>query len=217
MVTGASQADGAILLISAKKGEYEAGTNPGGQTREHAFLAYTLGVRQIVVAINKMDDPTVNWSEQRYQEVKDGVTTLLKLVGYDVSKVAFVPTSGWSGDNLVKRSTNMPWYKGPSSKVTRHLSFPSQPINLASPYGDHTIRGATHRQGWTGVLKVNDDIVFMPSGEKGKVNSIEPHTPRAGWPGDLSVQRQGRRARFGAAGREPHQHPARSRRLGKVS
>jgi elongation factor 1-alpha len=83
MVTGASQADGAILMISAKRGEYEAGTNPGGQTREHAFLAKTLGVNQLVVAVNKMDDPSVDWSEQRFEEVKDGISELLKKVGYD--------------------------------------------------------------------------------------------------------------------------------------
>ncbi|MCK4703392.1 elongation factor 1-alpha, partial [Candidatus Bathyarchaeota archaeon] len=101
MVTGASQADGAILMISAKRGEYEAGTNPGGQTREHAFLAKTLGVDQLVVAVNKMDDPSVDWSEQRFEEVKDGISRLLKMVGYDPSKISFVPTSGWTGDNLV--------------------------------------------------------------------------------------------------------------------
>jgi elongation factor 1-alpha len=103
MVTGASQADGAILLISAKRGEYEAGTNPGGQTREHAFLAKTLGVDQMVVAVNKMDDASVDFSEQRFEEVKDGVSRLLQMVGYDVSKIKFVPTSGWTGDNLVQK------------------------------------------------------------------------------------------------------------------
>ena len=185
MVTGASQADGAILLISAKKGEYEAGTNPGGQTREHAFLAYTLGVRQIVVAINKMDDPTVAWSEQRYQEVKDGVTTLLKLVGYDTSKTNFVPTSGWGGDNLVKRSANMTWYKGPTLlEALDNFVMPSKPTDkpLRLPVQEvYTIRGVgTTPVGKveTGVLKVGDDVVFMPSGEKGKVNSIETHYTR---------------------------------------
>ena len=109
MVTGASQADGAVLMISAKRGEYEAGTNPGGQTREHAFLAKTLGVNQLVVGVNKMDDASVNWSQQRYEEVKDGMSRLLKMVGYDPSRIHFVPTSGWTGDNLVQKSGNMPW------------------------------------------------------------------------------------------------------------
>jgi elongation factor 1-alpha len=185
MVTGASQADGAILLISAKKGEFEAGTNPGGQTREHAFLAKTLGVNQIVVAVNKMDDPTVAWSEQRFQEVRDGVTRLLQMVGYDTSKTNFVPTSGWGGDNLVKRSPNMPWYKGPTLlEALDNFVMPSKPTDkpLRLPVQEiYTIRGVgTTPVGKveTGTLKVGDDIVFMPSGEKGKVNSIETHYTR---------------------------------------
>jgi elongation factor 1-alpha len=185
MVTGASQADGAILLISAKKGEFEAGTNPGGQTREHAFLAYTLGVRQIVVAVNKMDDPSVAYSEQRFQEVKDGVTQLLKLVGYDTSKTNFVPTSGWGGDNLVKKSANMPWYKGQTLlESLDNFVMPPKPTDkpLRLPVQEvYTIRGVgTTPVGKveTGVLKINEDVVFMPSGEKGKVNSIETHYTR---------------------------------------
>jgi elongation factor 1-alpha len=193
MVTGASQADGAILLISAKKGEFEAGTNPGGQTREHAFLAYTLGVRQVVVAVNKMDDPTVAWSEQRFQEVRDGVTTLLKLVGYDTSKTNFVPTSGWGGDNLVKRSANMAWYKGPTLlEALDNFVMPAKPFDkpLRLPVQEvYTIRGVgTTPVGKieTGMLKLNEDVVFMPSGEKGKVNSIETHYTRmeSAGPGD---------------------------------
>ena len=185
MVTGASQADGAILLISAKKGEYEAGTNPGGQTREHAFLAKTLGVNQVVVAVNKMDDATVAWSEQRFQEVKDGMIRLLQMVGYDTSKTAFVPTSGWGGDNLVKRSTNMPWYKGPTLiEALDTFVMPPKPTDkpLRIPVQEiYTIRGVgTTPVGKveTGVLKVGDDISFMPSGERGKVNSIETHYTR---------------------------------------
>jgi elongation factor 1-alpha len=182
MVTGASQADGAILMISAKRGEYEAGTNPGGQTREHAFLAKTLGVNQIVVAINKMDDASVNWEQTRYEEVKDGVSRLLKQVGYDASKIHFVPTSGWTGDNLVKKSENMPWYTGPTLlEALDDFQLPPKPTDkpLRIPVQEiYTIRGVgTTPVGKveTGELKPGDDIIFMPSGEKGKVNSIETH------------------------------------------
>jgi elongation factor 1-alpha len=182
MVTGASQADGAILMISAKRGEYEAGTNPGGQTREHAFLAKTLGVNQMVVAVNKMDDPSVDWSEQRYEEVKDGITRLLKMVGYDPSKISFVPTSGWTGDNLVDKSDKMPWYKGPALlEALDTFELPPKPTDkpLRIPVQEvYTIRGVgTTPVGKveTGVMKPGDDIIFMPSGEKGKVNSIETH------------------------------------------
>ncbi|HDJ21904.1 MAG TPA: translation elongation factor EF-1 subunit alpha [Candidatus Bathyarchaeota archaeon] len=182
MVTGASQADGAVLMISAKRGEYEAGINPGGQTREHAFLAKTLGVDQLVVAINKMDDPSVNWSQQRYEEVKDGVSRLLKMVGYDVSKIHFVPTSGWTGDNLVTRSDKMPWYDGPSLlEALDEFKVPPKPIDkpLRIPVQEvYSIRGVgTTPVGKveTGVLKPGDEIIFMPSGQVGRVNSIETH------------------------------------------
>ncbi len=95
MITGASQADVAILVISAKKGEFEVAIGPGGQAREHAYLARTLGVKQLVVAINKMDDQTVKYTEERYKEARKELEGLLKTVGYDVSKINFVPTSGW--------------------------------------------------------------------------------------------------------------------------
>jgi elongation factor 1-alpha len=182
MVTGASQADGAILMISAKRGEYEAGTNPGGQTREHAFLAKTLGVDQIVVAINKMDDASVEWSENRYEEVKDGISKLLKMVGYATDNIHFVPTSGWTGDNLVNKSENMPWYKGPTLiEALDNFKLPPKPTTkpLRIAIQDvYTIRGVgTTPVGKveTGELKPGDDIIFMPSGERGKVNSIETH------------------------------------------
>ena len=106
MITGASEADVAILVVSVKPGETEAATDPGGQAREHAFLARTLGVGQIVVALNKMDD--VGYAEARFKEVKENVEKMLKLVGYNTSKVNFIPVSGWKGDNLVKKSENMP-------------------------------------------------------------------------------------------------------------
>jgi elongation factor 1-alpha len=112
MITGASQADAALLVVSAKTGEYEVAIQPGGQAREHAFLLMTLGVRQLVVAINKMDDPTVNWSQKRFEECKNGIIRLLKTIGYNVEKIPIVPVSGWTGDNIVKPSEKMPWYKG---------------------------------------------------------------------------------------------------------
>ena len=185
MVTGASQADAAIIFVSAKRGEYEAGTNPGGQTREHAFLAKTLGVDQMVVAINKMDDPTVNWGQERYDLVKDGVSRLLKMVGYNVSKVHFVPTSGWTGDNLVKRSEKMPWYDGPTLyEALDYFEIPSKPIDkpLRIPVQEtYSIRGiGTVPVGRveTGVLYLNKTLIFMPSKLSGEVKSIETHYVR---------------------------------------
>jgi elongation factor 1-alpha len=193
MITGASQADGAILFVSAKRGEFEAGIGPGGQTREHAFLAFTLGVNQLVVAINKMDDPTVNWSEERYNEVKNEVARMLKMVGYKVEKIPFVPTSGWTGDNLVKPSDKMPWYKGPTLlEALDTFEVPPKPLDkpLRIPIQDvYSITGVgTVPVGRveTGVLKEGDMVIFMPANKQGEVKSIEMHhtrIPRAE-PGD---------------------------------
>jgi len=185
MITGASQADAAVLFVSAKKGEFEAGIGPGGQTREHAFLAFTLGVKQIVVAVNKMDDPSVNWSQERYEEIKKEISRMLKLVGYNVDKIHFVPTSGWTGDNLVKKSDKMPWYKGPTLyEALDSFEIPPKPIDkpLRIPIQDvYTITGVgTVPVGRveTGVLKEGDKIIFMPAKKVGEVKSIETHHVR---------------------------------------
>ena len=97
---------------STKSGETETPTDPGGQAREHAFLSRTLGVGRSTVALNKMDDS--KYSEARYPEVKETVEKMLRLVGYNTTKINFIRVSGWKGDNLVKKSENMPWYKGPT-------------------------------------------------------------------------------------------------------
>ncbi|MEM3577292.1 MAG: translation elongation factor EF-1 subunit alpha [Candidatus Bathyarchaeia archaeon] len=193
MITGASQADGAILFVSAKRGEFEAGIGPGGQTREHAFLAFTLGVRQLVVAVNKMDDASVNWSEERYNEIKNEVSRMLRMVGYKVEKIPFVPTSGWTGDNLVKPSEKMPWYKGPTLiDALDTFEIPPKPLDkpLRIPVQDvYSITGVgTVPVGRveTGVLKEGDVVIFMPANKQGEVKSIEMHhqrIPRAE-PGD---------------------------------
>ena len=193
MITGASQADAAILFVSAKKGEFESGIGAGGQTREHAFLAFTLGVRQLVVAINKMDDPSVNWSKERYDEIKNEVSRMVRLVGYNPAVINFVPTSGWTGDNLVKKSDKMPWYTGPCLyDALDKLTIPPKPTDkpLRLPIQDvYTITGVgTVPVGRveTGVLKEGDTLLFMPSNVSGEVKSMETHhvrIPRAE-PGD---------------------------------
>jgi len=193
MITGASQADAAVLFVSSKKGEFEAGIGPGGQTREHGFLAFTLGVRQLTVAINKMDDPSVNWSKERFEEIKNEITRMLKLVGYNTAKIAFVPTSGWTGDNLIKSSAKMPWYKGPTLySALDTFEMPPKPVEkpLRLPVQDvYTITGVgTVPVGRveTGVLKEGDMVVFMPANVSGEVKSMETHhvrIPRAE-PGD---------------------------------
>jgi elongation factor 1-alpha len=180
MITGASEADASILVVSVKPGETEAATEPGGQAREHAFLSRTLGVGQIVVALNKMDD--VNYGEARFNEVKEIVEKMLKMVGYNTAKVNFIPVSAWKGDNLVKKSENMAWYKGLTlAEALDSFTPPEKPINkpLRIPVQDvYTITGVgTVPVGRveTGKMKTNDKVIVMPSGVPGEIKSIETH------------------------------------------
>jgi elongation factor 1-alpha len=173
MITGASQADAALLVCSAKEGVQE-------QTKEHVFLIKVLGVTQIVAAINKMD--SVNYEEAKYNETKENLSKLLKSVGYDTSKILFVPTSGYVGDNVFKKSENMAWYTGPTLfGAFDTLQLPAKPIDkaLRLPVQDvYTITGiGTVPVGRieTGVMKVGDKVVFEPSGVSGEVKSIEMH------------------------------------------
>ncbi len=185
MITGASQADAAVLVVSAKEGEYDVAVSPGGQAREHAFLLMTLGVRQLVVALNKMDDSTVNWSQKRYEKCKEELTALLKTVGFDVSKIPIIPVSGWKGDNLVKASENMPWYKGstllealdtftvPSKPLDKPLRIPVEAVYTITGIGTVPVGRVE-----TGVLKEGQVVVFMPSNKSGECKSIETHHVR---------------------------------------
>ena len=180
MITGASEADAAILVVSVKPGETEAATEPGGQAREHAFLSRTLGVGQIVVALNKMDD--AGYTEARFKEVKDIVEKMLKMVGYNTTKVNFIPVSAWKGDNLVKKSENMSWYKGPTlAEALDSFIPPEKPINkpLRIPIQDvYSITGVgTVPVGRveTGIIKANQKVIVMPAGVTGEVKSIETH------------------------------------------
>lgn len=180
MITGASEADAAILVISVKPGEMEAALESGGQGREHAFLARTLGVNQLVVALNKMDD--AGYQEARFKEAKDATEKMLKLVGYNTAKINFIPISGWKGDNLVKKSTNMAWYKGPTLAESLDLFEPAEkPVGkpLRIPVQDvYSITGVgTVPVGRveTGRMKPNDKVIVMPSGAVGDIKSIETH------------------------------------------
>ncbi|RLE60264.1 MAG: translation elongation factor EF-1 subunit alpha [Thermoprotei archaeon] len=191
MITGASQADAAVLVVSAKEGEFEAGISPAGQTREHVFLAKTMGVDQLMVCINKMD--TVNYSKERYEEIKKILTRLLKMVGYKVDEIAFIPTSAWYGDNVTKKSDKTPWYDGPTMlEAFDNFKEPPRPIDkpLRIPIQDvYTIKGVgTVPVGRveTGVLRVGDKVIFNPPKVVGEVKSIETHhTPiQEAVPGD---------------------------------
>ena len=180
MITGASEADCAVLVLSAKEGETDTAVAPGGQAREHAFLLKTLGVNQLIVAINKMD--VGNYSEESYKNACEKGEKLIRSVGYKADAVPFVPVSGWKGDNLVKRSENMPWYKGKTLlEVFDDFKISEKPIGkpLRVPIQDvYTITGVgTVPVGRveTGTMKVADKIIIMPSGAVGEIKSIETH------------------------------------------
>jgi elongation factor 1-alpha len=169
MITGTSQGDGAILVCSAAEGAQ-------AQTREHIFLARTLGIPQIIVAVNKMD--AVEYKQEAYEKTKVDVTALLKNVGYKTDTVAFVPISAYIGDNIASRSAKTPWYKGPTLVEALNLFVvPDKPLRL--PVQDvYTITGVgTVPVGRveTGILKPNDKIIFMPAGKVGEVKSVEMH------------------------------------------
>jgi len=174
MITGASQADAAILVVAA-----DDGIMP--QTREHAALAFTLGVGQLVIAINKMD--LVSFKEDVFNKIKSEVTDLLRAVGYrNPEKFAFVPVAGFYGENVTKPSEKMKWYTGPRFFATLdNFTVPEKPTGkpLRLPVQDvYSITGVgTVPVGRveTGILKVGDTIIFEPAGVSGEVKSIEMH------------------------------------------
>ena len=101
-----------MLIVAGGTGEFEAGISKNGQTREHALLAYTLGVKQLIVGVNKMDSTEPPFSEARFEEIKKEVSSYIKKIGYNPVTVPFVPISGWHGDNMLEASVNMGWFKG---------------------------------------------------------------------------------------------------------
>jgi elongation factor 1-alpha len=182
MITGTSQADVAILVVAAGQGEFEAGISKEGQTREHALLAFTLGVKQMVVCVNKMDDKSVNWSKARYEEIKKEVSDYIKKVGYNPAKVPFVPISGWNGDNMLEKSPNMPWYDGPTLlQALDSLEPPKRPsdkplrLPLQDVYKIGGIGTVPVGRVETGILKPGDMVTFAPVQVTTEVKSIEMH------------------------------------------
>lgn len=184
MITGTSQADVAILVIASGAGEFEAGYSKNGQTREHALLANTLGVKQMIVCCNKMDDKSVNYSEARYKEIKNEMTSFLTKVGYAKveERIPFIPISGFNGDNMIEHSANMPWYKGPTLlEALDNVHPPKRPVDkpLRLPLQDvYKIGGiGTVPVGRveTGVLKPGMTVTFAPVNVSTEVKSVEMH------------------------------------------
>ena len=175
MITGTSQADAAMLVVSSRDGE-----GVMSQTREHAFLARTLGVQQLIVLANKMDVTQPPYSQERYNQVKADIEKLLSSIGF--RNVPIIPISGYKGDNILKPSPNLKWYSGPTLiQALDSLKVPEKPTNkpLRLPVQDvYSITGiGTVPVGRieTGILKVGDKVVFQPADKQGEVKSIEMH------------------------------------------
>jgi elongation factor 1-alpha len=200
MITGASQADAGVLVVAANDGV-------NSQTKEHVFLSRTLGVNQMIIAVNKMD--LQQYSEKRFQEVKEEVSKLLKSVGYKADTIVFIPIASFPGDNVVKKSTNMDWYKGPTLlEAINQLNEPEKPtqLPLRVPIQDvYNITGigvVPVGRVETGILKLNDKVIIVPGregkGVRGEVKTIEMHHEQlqTAEPGDnvgLSVRGVGKK------------------------
>lgn len=179
MIAGAAQADIAVLVISARKGEFETGFEKGGQTREHALLAKTLGVRVLVVVVNKMDEPTVKWDKSRYDEIVSKLTPFLKQSGYSQKHVHFLPVAAITGANIKERAGKAvcPWYDGPSLlELLDGISIggrdPEGPLRI--PVLDKYIDRGIIAMGKveSGTVKEGMDILVMPQNVKAKVDKV---------------------------------------------
>jgi len=194
MITGTSQADCGVLIIAAGTGEFEAGISKNGQTREHALLAYTLGVKQLIVGVNKMDSTEPPYSGARFEEITKEVSSFIKKVGYNPAAVPFVPISGWHGDNMLEASSNMSWYKGweikrkegdakgttllealdaivpPARPTDKPLRLPLQDVYKIGGIGTVPVGRVE-----TGVIKPGMVITFAPNQLTTEVKSVEMH------------------------------------------
>merc|ERR1739844_821756 len=205
MITGTSQADCAVLIVAAGTGEFEAGISKNGQTREHVLLCFTLGVKQMVVAVNKMDSTEPKFSQDRFKEITKEISAYVKKVGYNPATVPIVPISGFNGDNMLEKSENMAWWK--KTKIERktgsyefetlldcldNIDPPTRPVNkpLRLPLQDvYKIGGiGTVPVGRveTGTIKAGMVVTFAPANVTTEVKSVEMHHQQleAGVPGD---------------------------------
>jgi elongation factor 1-alpha len=182
MITGTSQADVAILVCAAGTGEFEAGFGKEGQTREHALLAYTMGIKQVICAVNKMDATTPPYDKERFDDICKEVGDYLKKIGFQLKNVTFVPYSGFQGDNLIAKSEKLTWFKGPTLlEALDAIEPPTRPTDkaLRLPLQDvYKITGiGTVPVGRveTGVLKPGMVVTFAPGGITTECKTVEMH------------------------------------------
>ncbi|KAH7521697.1 elongation factor 1-alpha [Ziziphus jujuba] len=192
MITGTSKADYAVIFIDSTPGGFEAGMSKDGQTRGHMELAHTLGIKQLICCCNKMDATIPKYSEERYDEIVRSLSSYLEQIGFDPSKIHFIPISGLGGDNLTGRSTYLDWYDGPTLlEALDEIGEPKTPSDkpLRLPVQDVYKNGiGTVPVGRieTGILKPDMKITFGPTGVTAKVKSVEMHDEAVleAFPGD---------------------------------
>ncbi|KAJ7276372.1 P-loop containing nucleoside triphosphate hydrolase protein [Mycena haematopus] len=171
MISGAAQADIAILVVSARKGEFETGFEKGGQTREHIMLVKTAGVSKLIIAINKMDDPTVNWDKDRYEEIRDKLIPFVRAAGFNPkTDVTFIPVSAYTGVNLKDRvsKTVAPWWTGTSFlEHVDHMPMVDRKVNapLMMPVAEKYKDMGTIVVGKleSGHIRKGDNLILMPN------------------------------------------------------
>uniref|UniRef100_A0A8B9MUD4 HBS1-like protein n=1 Tax=Accipiter nisus TaxID=211598 RepID=A0A8B9MUD4_9AVES len=189
MITGAAQADVAILVVDASRGEFEAGFETGGQTREHGLLVRSLGVTQLAVAVNKMDQ--VNWQQERFQEITNKLSQFLKQAGFKESDVAYIPTSGLGGENLVTRSQSSDltqWYKG-NCLLEQIDSFkpPQRSVDkpfrlcVADVFKDQGSGFCVTGKIEAGYIQVGERLLAMPPNETCTAKGITLHDEPVDW------------------------------------
>jgi len=181
MIMGVAQADIAVLVISSRKGEFEAGFEKSGQTREHALLAKTLGVKKLIIVVNKMDDPTTLWKKERYDSIVEQIGKYLRLIGFGSNDTVYLPVSGYTGSNikLPVSSDDCPWWKGSTLLDTLDSMQPLERMDelyLRIPLLDrYKESGKTILMGKieTGVLRTGDELICNPNNIKMVAQQIQ--------------------------------------------
>lgn len=178
MIAGASQADVGVLIISARKGEFETGFERGGQTREHATLAKTLGIDRLIVGINKMDDPSVQWDKARYDDIVKKLSSFIKPPMFKADQVIFLPMSGLTGDNVKDRKNTPDWFTGSTLLGTLDGMEPPQrkveaPFRIPMLDGFRDM-GAIMAVGKVeqGVVRPGTQCIVQPIGHRCKIASV---------------------------------------------
>ncbi|XP_076129176.1 HBS1-like protein isoform X1 [Alosa pseudoharengus] len=189
MITGAAQADVAVLVVDASRGEFEAGFEAGGQTREHALLVRSLGVTQLAVAVNKMDQ--VSWQQERFKEITSKLGHFLKQAGFKDSDVFYIPTSGLSGENLSSKSSVselVSWYKGPClveqidgfKPPQRSVEKPFR-LCVSDVFKDQGSGFCVTGKIEAGYIQTGDRMLAMPPNETCTVKAITLHDEPLDW------------------------------------